>query len=1616
MKNFRRLVLIACLLPFLLGAVEPSLYMPLDGSAAVLGADGEEFPAGVVHGRGDYLPGVSGQGLLVTRHAYDQVTACEFSKLPALDLNAGALSFWFKPNWQETDEARRRIISFDSGQAFRLYMVKSGSRHIDTSVCVPKQIQILSKNIFRKDEWAHVALSWDTGKGQVLLYINGREVGNKVSPDRFQAMAEKRQPRLWLGDSNADRFDAVVGDGVYDEIKIFTSVLSPEEVAVLAAGGAAAQLEERPLTALRQTSTGLEFVWRHREPDFPAPTTMLRMDNDRQELTMVCLGASNRLALFVKEGDRTQAIEATYQLNWDQPHQLRLEFVDGRLALLLDGALQGDVGLLQPFAPITALKVTPELSLLPADAWPDGATSGNLALGAVSELETSLWSVDDAAWREHGVRRGVCLNGYWRVQPVERYSYAPPTAQWGYMRVPGSFRSPLYDIWRDDNGHLVGMDWQWQGKELIKYRAAWYQRALNIPADFLVGGRVYLHFTNLNGDSGRVYVNGRLIHAFRQDFKNFTTVPNAVRLDLTDLLRPGATNDLTLFIDRDYVGLWQGVPSIGDHGEIALDDVWLEQAPSPLSIKTALALPSCRRQEVTLRARIQNLAGQRGPAVLQFDFLRDGAATSFKKDVVLDGSAEQLLSFTATWANPVLWNVEYPRVYDMTATLTTADGAVADSLGPQTFGFRECWVEDGEIRINGQKARLRMWTSPGLNRLRYYYGHPEAIDQYVAHIREMNYDSVRFDPIRKTSQVAWTDYLEACNRQGLYNLFPMPPYEDEDLTTYRREVERYLERYGNHPTIIMWYTDFNTCSYPWNQDPAKLNDTDYDPLNKRQPRQRARTAEKVMRALDGSRELFQHAGGNSGKIFTSMNYQSFGTPLQEQEDWPRQWAEKHSQPLMVVESAFPYPMQFWHFDNPKLGSLAAEHAARYFGDAVYERETLPIPNAHNWQVTPYANWAPNMQALYAMLYSRVPKAWRAYDMSALGDFPGGRDMHHVARTYDAHTVVYKLDDAVKTPGLKPERKNHWSETQRHLLTDYTQPDYLHDVVRDAFAPLLVFLGGEPEDFSNKDHAYYAGESFRKSVVVVNDHVEPKTLSFRWELRVDGETPPAASGDFTATVPGGGIAKLPIALTAPAVYKRTTAELRLVALQDGALHKEDHMALQFFPARRQPDFRAAIAGVYDPAGKTTAMLNKAGFPFRSVSTLDELRACRLLIIGQNALSQTSPELLRQVENAGLIDNGLKILIFEQQPCKLGNLVFESPSYRNAFVRRPNSPYLAGLAEPDFSNWRGWSDTVPAFVLSAESTPHYPRSKWKCGNGGIVSGHVIRKPSYGNFSTIIDSGFNLMFASLMELRRGHGLILFCQLDVTSRFGVDPVATRLVDNMLSEMAKPFVPVGPQRVQYIGNEESEKILQRMGMIYRRGNPDALWELNHDQVIIIGKDPVPAEKTEELRKALANSNRAIIALPDAPLELLPGAMQRGTHQLFKARVPKDDPLFAGIPDADLYFREARELPVLTTAPDWVVATEPKLFAKLDRPASAIVVLNLAPEGIDGLWNQEKVARVWSAIFNNMNIGLGKDLQLFTASRMRHNTIAIDGADSSDAWSPYIDTLDFYDGDAFHNW
>lgn len=1632
------LTLVSALLamPFYALAQKPVYYMPLDSTAEVLGADGKALPAGITYGRSIYREGVSGKALDVIRHAYDQVTAINFSNLPSIDVNEGTVSFWFKPSWKGNDDVSRWIFS-GSTDKFRYYFIKGKMGSYELSVCAPVQIQILIKDLFEQNQWAHVAFSWSTKESESRLYINGREVATKKDKTRFKHYTEKQSPSIWFGVPGHDRFKARVGDGLYDEIKIFDKQLSSAEIFSLATDTSATKLINLDATKFQSVNGKTSFVLKNKEARYTGPQKLVELkDANGAKISFVAMGASGKISMSYSNADNKASVESNYVLSLSEPHKIDIENIDNKINFYLDNALQGSIEKVKPFA-LKSASGTESITIQQPTTFPDSSAQAILDDSQTTSLESTLWDLSDAQKTSvASIRKGICLNGYWRVLPTNTYSYAPPKEKWGYMRVPGSFRSPLFKIHTEKNGILSGSDY-WKNKSIIDYRAAWYKRSFTIPSH-IDGKRIYLNFENLNTDYGRIYFNGKLIDSYRQDFKTFTVVPNSRRIDVTDYINKSGNNTITLFLDRSYTGLWHGVPAIGDHSEIAIGDVWLESAPSAISLKNAIALPSYRKSEVKLSARIQNLNKSTGKAYVTFKFTHNGEDKVFKNKFSLDGTKSQLIEFTESWKKPVLWDVENPNLYNMSVSLEY-DGNEIDRLPNIKFGFREAWVENGAFKLNGKNLRLRMWTSPILNRLRYYYGHPKAIKEHVAHIKSMNYDTVRFDPYGKSSQVGWDAYFNECNIQGLYNLVQMPHYEDEDITIYKNEVRRFLEYYGNNPNILMWYTDFNTCGYPWGQDPAKLNDTEYDPVSKAEPRRRARTAESVMRAIDPSRELFQHAGGNSGKIFTSMNYQSFGTPLQEQEDWPKQWAENHTQPLMVVESAFPYPGQFIHFDNPSLGTIAAEHGARYFGDEAFKQEVRPVPYWNGYNYSPYANPPANIINLSKMLYEHVVPAWRAYGMSALGDFPGGRDLYLTAVTYDKHNVVYERRDDVKTRGIKPENMEGFSETQTHILTDYSRPAYLDSTIKKVFEPLLVYLGGMPSDFTNKDNAFFSGEKFEKSAVVVNDYYSPKSLDFVWELRQKNNNSVIQQGKFSANVEAGGISKLPIKLTAPEVLKRTEAVLSLQVFQNGKLFKEDSFEMRFFPTRVKPEFFDARAVLYDPVGKTELMLKKAGFPFTKADSIKDLRKSRLLIIGQNALSTPVPSFIKNAEKEGLFNAGLKVVIFEQKQCNIANLVFESPSYRNAFIRRKDSPYVSGLEDVDFANWRGSSDTVKAFVLSDPTSPHYPRSKWKCGNGGIVSGNVIRKPSFGNFESIVDCGFNLNFSSLMELRKGHGSFLFCQLDVTSRYLKDPVATKVVDNILEWSSKPFSAVDGQRVCYIGDENGEKFLNEMGFKYTKLHQREIWKVSMYQVVIFGGGKYTDAEKNAIRNATSkNKNHLIVVLPDADLSLFHHGIKLGKKKMYKATIPAPDPMFYGIPASDTYFRCAYELPVFENMPDWAVATNPAIVARVDNDRGATLYLSVYPSNVEGLWNKERMYRFWNAIFSNYNITTGKSLKVFTNERSRHNQLVGTQKESKPKksakgkaakqekkeqvanvpmeFSPYISDLDFYDGDAFHNW
>ena len=140
----------------------------------------------------------------------------------------------------------------------------------------------------------------------------------------------------------------------------------------------------------------------------------------------------------------------------------------------------------------------------------------------------------------------------------------------------------------------------------------------------------------------------------------------------------------------------------------------------------------------------------------------------------------------------------------------------------------------------------------------------------------------------------------------------------------------------------------------------------------------------------------------------------------------------------------------------------------------------------------------------------------------------------------------------------------------------------------------------------------------------------------------------------------------------------------------------------------------------------------------------------------------------------------------------------------------------------------------------------------------------------------------------------------------------------------------------------------------------------------------------------------ATVALPGAPLDVLPDPVRRETRLVYRATPPAGEPAFAGIAAADLYFRTARDLPVYAGAPDWFAAATPAIMGRLGN----CILMPPAPDSVDGLWNGEKLSRVWSSILTELNVGLAEDARLFVPGKV----------------APYAVKPDPYDGDAYHNW
>ena len=277
----------------------------------------------------------------------------------------------------------------------------------------------------------------------------------------------------------------------------------------------------------------------------------------------------------------------------------------------------------------------------------------------------------------------------------------------------------------------------------------------------------------------------------------------------------------------------------------------------------------------------------------------------------------------------------------------------------------------------------------------------------------------------------------------------------------------------------------------------------------------------------------------------------------------------------------------------------------------------------------------------------------------------------------------------------------------------------------------------------------------------------------------------------------------IRFQAPEVSKRNafTLSVSMEASRPGTL--KDRITIHVFPkAKFGPGKIGKPVYCFDRRGDTRAMLKKAGvkcIPLRSAARLKNKDA--LLVIGRHCLEKAADVKRLGASFDEAVASGLRVIVFEQAAENLLGLNLEETSPRHTFIRAKGHPVFKGIEPDDLTYWRGDSDLVKGYAdpldpFGGKVPPArggekgYPQRLWRWGNDNCVATTVIKKPQLGACRALVDCGFALMETPLLEVVRGTGRMIFCQLDVTNRYGTDPVATRLVDNLLAYMGSAAPP----------------------------------------------------------------------------------------------------------------------------------------------------------------------------------------------------------------------------------
>lgn len=1183
----------------------------------------------------------------------------------------------------------------------------------------------------------------------------------------------------------------------------------------------------------------------------------------------------------------------------------------------------------------------------------------------------AVWDLS-RAWRETTpTRERICVNGLWRWQPAVTGAAGDevPAGQWGYFKVPGCWPG-IRDYLQQDCQTLFAHP-AWKQVDLAGVSSAWYQRDLEIPANW-TGRRVALAMEYLNSFA-TIYIDGKKVGE-----AHFP----AGQVDLTAACAPGSKHVLSILVialplkgvrisysdtaaAREVTG---SVPRRGLCG-----DVYLVGLPAGPGLNDIAIETSIRRSEAKFTAVLHGLDPS-GRYTLRAQITDHGkqVAEFTSKPFAAADLPEGRFAFSAHWKPERLWDLDAAgNMYDLQVSLLDAAGKVLDTSWPERFGFRELWIDGRDFYLNG--TRIFLSAVPLDNaQIGAAWADYSAARETFERLKEIGINFVythNYD-CEPGSHLSFDQILRAADDAGMLVALTQPHFSaydwkatDADETNgYARDAAFYAHVAGNHPSVVFYAMSHNATGYDGDMDPDLI-----DGVHDRRDSWASKNAKLALRAeaivhrLDPTRIVYHHAGGNIGSMHTINFYPNFA-PIQELSDWFSHWASVGVKPLFLCEYGAPMTWDWtmyrgWYNGKREFGSAAvpwefclAKWNAQFLGDRAFamsdpEKADLRWEAGqfragklwHRWDY-PTSVGSARFEDRNEVLAEYLADNWRAYrTWGVSGISPWEYESFWTPRDgvqRGRHELQVDWDN-LQRPGLSADYIDHRVE---RLDVAFDRTDWVPTAAGKALLrnnqPVLAYIAGKTEAFTSKDHNFRAGEVVEKQLILINNSRRAIAFHCDWSLAL----PHPSSGDRIVNVETGQQARIPLRFELPADLSPGRYELRAMMRSgdDKGAEQSNSFWLDVVAAKRPLAPQANIA-LFDPHGETAAFLTNLGIKFRQVSADEHLSPDTTLVIGKFALSADGP-----APDVSHIRDGMKVILFEQSSVALEKrLGFRVVEYglRRVFERLPDSEMLSGINVDQLHDWRGEATTVPP-RLEAESRPMHgptimwcdiPVSRaWRCGNRGSVASVLIEKPARSDFRPILDGGFDLQYAPLMEYREGNGLVVFCQLDVTGRTEADPAAEALVSNLFRYVAA-WKPSAHRRALYVGEAAGKAHLNSCGVeaaAYEGGELSPA-----EQVLIVGPGGgrQVAGHADAIAKFLAHGGHLLgIGVDQQDVDaLLPFKISFKTAEHISTFFdpPAAESPLAGVGPADVQSRAPLTIPIVisgaTIIGDGVLATGP---------------------------------------------------------------------------------------------